>query len=172
MIFLFDSMSLVMPEIGYFFWTALAFIIFWILIGKYAVRPIQNSIEARNKSIEDSLAQAEIARKEIASMQAKNEDLLKRQVASTSNLLQGIAPGVSVQQQSGKPGGDGANIRIRGIGSINAGTFPLILVDNVEMSIDAIDPNAIDNITILKDAASTAIFGARAANGVVIIPSL
>lgn len=77
MIFLFDSMSLVMPEIGYFFWTALAFIIFWILIGKYAVRPIQNSIEARNKSIEDSLAQAEIARKEIASMQAKNEDLLK-----------------------------------------------------------------------------------------------
>lgn len=99
----------------------------------------------------------------------KNEDLLKRQVASTSNLLQGIAPGVSVQQQSGKPGGDGANIRIRGIGSINAGTFPLILVDNVEMSIDAIDPNAIDNITILKDAASTAIFGARAANGVVLI---
>jgi TonB-linked SusC/RagA family outer membrane protein len=99
----------------------------------------------------------------------KNEDLLKRQVASTSNLLQGIAPGVSVQQQSGKPGGDGANIRIRGIGSINAGTFPLILVDNVEMSIDAIDPNAIDNITILKDAASTAIFGARAANGVILI---
>jgi TonB-linked SusC/RagA family outer membrane protein len=99
----------------------------------------------------------------------KNEDLLKRQVASTSNLLQGIAPGVSVQQQSGKPGGDGANIRIRGIGSINAGTFPLILVDNVEMSIDAIDPNVIDNITVLKDAASTAIFGARAANGVILI---
>ena len=77
MIFLFDPMSLVLPELGYFFWTAFAFVIFWILIGKFAVRPIQNSIEARNKSIEDSLAQAELARKEIASMQAKNEDLLK-----------------------------------------------------------------------------------------------
>jgi TonB-linked SusC/RagA family outer membrane protein len=98
-----------------------------------------------------------------------NEILTRRQVASTSNLLQGIAPGVSVQQQSGKPGGDGANIRIRGIGSINAGTFPLVLVDNVEMSLDAIDPNVIENITILKDAASTAIFGARAANGVILV---
>ncbi len=98
-----------------------------------------------------------------------NEILTRRQVASTSNLLQGIAPGVSVQQQSGKPGGDGANIRIRGIGSINAGTFPLVLVDNVEMSLDAIDPNVIESITILKDAASTAIFGARAANGVVLV---
>lgn len=77
MIFLFDPMSLVLPELGYFFWTAFAFVIFWMLIGKFAVRPIQNSIEARNKSIEDSLAQAELARKEIASMQAKNEDLLK-----------------------------------------------------------------------------------------------
>jgi TonB-linked SusC/RagA family outer membrane protein len=99
----------------------------------------------------------------------KNEDLIKRQVASTSNLLQGLAPGVAVQQQSGKPGGDGASIRIRGTGSIGAGTSPLILVDNVEMSIDAIDPNVIDNITVLKDAASTAIFGVRATNGVVLI---
>ncbi len=99
----------------------------------------------------------------------KNEDLLKRQVASTSNLLQGLAPGVVVQQQSGKPGGDGAGILIRGRGSISASQAPLILVDNVEMSIDAIDPNAIDNITILKDAASTAIFGVRATNGVILI---
>lgn len=87
MIFLFDSMSLVMPEIGYFFWTALAFVIFWMLIGKFAVRPIQNSIEARNKSIEDSLAQAELARKEIASMQAKNEDLLKEAREERSKIV-------------------------------------------------------------------------------------
>jgi TonB-linked SusC/RagA family outer membrane protein len=99
----------------------------------------------------------------------KNEDLIKRQVASTSNLLQGLAPGVTVQQQSGKPGADGAGIRIRGSGSFSASSSPLVLVDNVEMSLDAIDPNVIDNITILKDAASTAVFGVRATNGVILI---
>jgi TonB-linked SusC/RagA family outer membrane protein len=99
----------------------------------------------------------------------KNEDLIKRQVASTSNLLQGLAPGVTVQQQSGKPGADGAGIRIRGSGSFSASSSPLVLVDNVEMSLDAIDPNVIDNITILKDAASTAVFGVRATNGVILV---
>ncbi|MCL6523837.1 MAG: TonB-dependent receptor [Thermoflavifilum sp.] len=97
------------------------------------------------------------------------EDLTKRQVASTSNILIGVAPGVSVTQQSGKPGGDGASIMIRGVGSIYSSTAPLILVDNVPMSLDAIDPNDIESITILKDAASTAIFGSRAANGVILI---
>jgi TonB-linked SusC/RagA family outer membrane protein len=99
----------------------------------------------------------------------KNEDLTRRQVASTSNLLQGLVPGVTVQQQSGRPGADGASIRIRGLSSIYAGQSPLILVDGVVSSLDAIDPNAIDNISIFKDAASTAIYGARAANGVVLI---
>lgn len=99
----------------------------------------------------------------------KQEDLMKRQVATASNLLQGLAPGVTVQQQSGRPGGDGASIRIRGLGSIYAGQSPLIMVDGVVSGFDAIDPNAIESITILKDAASTAIYGARAANGVVLV---
>ncbi len=99
----------------------------------------------------------------------KNEDLTKRQVATTSNLLQGLVPGVTVQQQSGRPGGDGASIRIRGLSSIYAGQSPLILVDGVVSSLDAIDPNAIDNISIFKDAASTAIYGSRAANGVILV---
>lgn len=98
-----------------------------------------------------------------------NDQLTRRQVASTSNLLTGLAPGVTVTQQSGKPGGDGASIRIRGVGSIYSSTSPLILVDNIPMSLDAIDPNDIESITILKDAASTAIFGSRAANGVILI---
>lgn len=79
------------------------------------------------------------------------------------------ASGLSVSQQSGKPGGDGATINIRGIGSVSAGTTPLILVDNVEMSLDAIDVNNIESISVLKDAASTAIFGSRAANGVILV---
>ncbi|MEY3589809.1 MAG: hypothetical protein RLZZ466_329, partial [Bacteroidota bacterium] len=73
----------------------------------------------------------------------KQEDLTKRQVATASNLLQGLAPGVTVQQQSGRPGADGASIRIRGLGSIYAGQSPLIMVDGVVSGFDMIDPNAI-----------------------------
>jgi TonB-linked SusC/RagA family outer membrane protein len=97
------------------------------------------------------------------------EKLTNRQVGSTSLALQGLAPGVTITQQSGVPGGDAGTIRIRGIGSISAGQNPLILVDNVEMSLDAIDPNNIETISILKDAAASAVYGARAANGVVLI---
>ena len=99
----------------------------------------------------------------------ESKSLTNRQVGSTSLALQGAAPGVSVTQQSGVPGGDGGTIRIRGIGSINAGQSPLILVDNVEMSLDAIDPNNIASISILKDAAAAAVYGSRAANGVVLV---
>ena len=88
----------------------------------------------------------------------KNEDLTKRQVATSSNLLQGLAPGVTVTQQSGRPGADGATINIRGLSSIYAGQGPLILIDGVVSSLDNIDPNAIETISILKDAASTAVY--------------
>jgi TonB-linked SusC/RagA family outer membrane protein len=97
------------------------------------------------------------------------EKLANRQVASASLALQGAAPGVTITQQSGVPGGDGGTIRIRGIGSINAGQNPLVLIDNVEMSLDAIDPNNIESISILKDAAAAAVYGSRAANGVILI---
>ena len=98
-----------------------------------------------------------------------SKSLTNRQVGQTSLALQGAAPGVTVTQQSGVPGGDAGTIRIRGIGSVNAGQNPLILVDNVEMSLDAIDPNNIASISVLKDAAAAAIYGSRAANGVVLI---
>ena len=101
--------------------------------------------------------------------QLKSADLLKRQVGTTSNLLQGLAPGVSVFQGSGKPGADSPTIQIRGTGSIFSSQAPLILVDGVVSSLDNVDANAIESITILKDAASTAIYGSRAANGVVLV---
>ncbi|MBE9463787.1 SusC/RagA family TonB-linked outer membrane protein [Dyadobacter subterraneus] len=97
--------------------------------------------------------------------------LTSRQVASTSLALQGAAPGVTITQQSGVPGGDAGTIRIRGIGSINAGQNPLVLIDNVEMNLDAIDPNNIESISVLKDAAAAAVYGSRAANGVILITS-
>ena len=99
-----------------------------------------------------------------------NATLNRRQVTSTSQALQGLAPGVTVQQQSGKPGADGASIIIRGQGSISGSSAPLIIVDGLAIgSLDQIDPNAIESITLLKDAASTAIYGNRASGGVVLV---
>ncbi|TDH28533.1 TonB-dependent receptor [Segetibacter sp. 3557_3] len=100
----------------------------------------------------------------------KGDQLIKRPLASTSMALQGFAPGVVVQQGSGQPGADGGSINIRGIGSITGSSAPLIIVDGVEgVSINDIDPNVIDNISVLKDAASTAVYGVRGTNGVILI---
>ncbi len=99
----------------------------------------------------------------------KGEDLNKRTVASLSTALQGTIAGVTVQQTSGEPGSDGANIRIRGIGSVNSNTFPLVLVDGIEMDINQVDMTTVETISVLKDAASASIYGSRASNGVVLI---
>jgi len=99
----------------------------------------------------------------------KGEDMAKRMVASTSLALQGAAPGITVTQQSGAPGADAGTIRIRGISSMYGGNNPLVLIDNVEMSLDAIDANNIESITVLKDAAAASIYGSRAANGVILV---
>jgi len=96
------------------------------------------------------------------------EEVAKRQVGQTSMALQGMAPGVTVTQGSGQPGVDGGSIRIRGIGTLN-NSDPLILVDGVVMSLDHIDVSSIESISVLKDAASSAIYGSRAANGVILI---
>jgi TonB-linked SusC/RagA family outer membrane protein len=97
-----------------------------------------------------------------------SKELSKRQVGQSSMLLQGVAPGLTVTQRSGQPGSDGGTIRIRGIGTLSDAN-PLILVDGVEMSINNIDPNMIESISVLKDAASASIYGSRAANGVILV---
>ena len=100
----------------------------------------------------------------------KGDELVKRPLASTSMALQGLAPGVVVQQGSGQPGADGGNIIIRGYGSFSGNSLPLTIVDGVEVAnLNDIDPNVIDNISILKDAASTAIYGVRGTNGVILV---
>ncbi len=95
-------------------------------------------------------------------------DMGKRQVGQTSLALQGLVPGVAITQRSGKPGEDGGTISIRGKTSWG-NNDALILVDGVEMGINNIDPSLIESISILKDAASSAIYGSRAANGVILI---
>ncbi|SFG81261.1 SusC/RagA family TonB-linked outer membrane protein [Pedobacter insulae] len=97
-----------------------------------------------------------------------SKDLTMRPVGQTSAALQGLAPGVTVTQNSGRPGGDAGTIRIRGIGTLNDAN-PLVLIDNVEGSLNNIDPNIIESVSILKDAASASIYGSRAANGVILV---
>ncbi|MCF6332780.1 MAG: SusC/RagA family TonB-linked outer membrane protein [Draconibacterium sp.] len=99
-----------------------------------------------------------------------SKELLQSPVANLSNSLAGRASGVIAVQRSGEPGEDKADIRIRGIGTFAGSQDPLILVDGVETSsYNNIDPNEIKNISILKDASSTAVYGVRGANGVIII---
>lgn len=99
----------------------------------------------------------------------KGDQIARQPVAQASQALMGLSPGLTVIQESGQPGADEAKLRIRGIGSIDASTDPLILIDGVEGDINSIDANDIDNISILKDASSAAIYGARASNGVILV---
>lgn len=95
-------------------------------------------------------------------------NMTKRQVAQTSMALQGAVPGLSVQQTSGQPGDDGGTMRIRGVTTLN-NKDPYVLVDGVEMPLNNIDPSMIESVSVLKDAASAAIYGSRAANGVILV---
>lgn len=98
------------------------------------------------------------------------DDLVKSPAANVTNVLAGALPGVSTIQSSGQPGKDAATIFVRGAGSLNdSQSLPLVLVDGVERDFSQIDPNEIQSISILKDASSTAVFGVRGANGVILV---
>jgi len=97
-----------------------------------------------------------------------DKTLENRPITNASQALSGKIPGLWVSQNSGSPGSDGATIRIRGYGTLN-NTNPLILIDGIEGQIAEINPNDIESVTVLKDAASAAIYGSRAANGVILI---
>lgn len=98
-------------------------------------------------------------------------EIARQPVVQTSQALAGLSPGLVATQTSGQPGNDGAAIRIRGIGTLGNGNKnnPLILVDGIPDNINAVDPNDIESISVLKDASAAAIYGSRAANGVIII---
>lgn len=98
-----------------------------------------------------------------------SDDILRRSVSTGSATLQGIVPGLTAIQASGQPGADNASIKIRGLGSLNSSTSPLILIDGVEGNMDRIDLNSVESITVLKDAASASIYGSRASNGVILV---
>jgi len=98
------------------------------------------------------------------------EDVISRQAPNTISLLQGRTPGLQIVQNSANPGDENNQIRIRGQGTFSsAGSTPLILIDGVEGKLELLNPNMIDEISVLKDAASAAIYGSRAANGVILV---
>ena len=99
------------------------------------------------------------------------EAIEARTVTDVTSALAGTAPGVQVISSSGDPASSGATIRIRGIGSMSASNAPLYIVDGMpyDGSISEINPNDVESMSVLKDAAASAIYGARGANGVVLI---
>lgn len=100
---------------------------------------------------------------------ASSEQLENKPIISVGQALQGELSGIDIRQNNGKPG-TSTEIRIRGYGTFSsAGNNPLVLVDGIPGSIDAVNPADINSISVLKDAASAAIYGSRAANGVILI---
>ncbi len=103
-----------------------------------------------------------------ATVQVKGDDILKQNTVSPLSAIQGQSPGVTIMKKSGQPG-EGFKVNIRGIGTVG-NSQPLYIVDGVARdNIDYLSPSDIESLDVLKDAASAAIYGARAANGVVLV---
>ncbi len=97
-----------------------------------------------------------------------SDEMASRPISNVTSGLQGLLPGVTVVNPSGQPGSSNTTIRVRGVGTIG-NSNPLILIDGVEGDLESINPEDIESVSVLKDAASSAIYGARAANGVLLI---
>ncbi len=100
-----------------------------------------------------------------------SKNIMGKPITSLSQALQGGITGLAVTQSSGLPGADAATIKIRGISTLGE-SDPLVLVDGVPMDMNNLDPTTIESVTVLKDAAAAAIYGARAANGVIVIKTI
>jgi len=97
-----------------------------------------------------------------------SEVAASRPITSLSSGLSGLAAGLSVSQGNGRPGADNATLRVRGQGTLN-NADPLIIIDGAVGNINDVNPQDVENISVLKDAASASIYGSRAANGVILI---
>ncbi len=135
---------------------------------------INVTLESESKELEEVMVVAYATAKKYsftgAASTMKAGEIEKLQTSSISRVLEGTVSGVQASAASGQPGTD-AEIRIRGIGSINASSAPLYVVDGVPFdgSVNSINPDDISSMTVLKDAASAALYGSRGANGVIII---
>lgn len=96
------------------------------------------------------------------------DQIVNRTGSDVTNMLTGLMPGVTVIQNSSLPGSDEGILRVRGLGTMGNASA-MVIVDGVESSMSEVNPNDIENISVLKDAAASAIYGVRAANGVILI---
>ena len=147
---------------------------------KTVEQPVNNrnvinvTLDSESKELEEVMVVAYATAKKYsftgAASTMKAGEIEKLQTSSVSRVLEGTVSGVQASAASGQPGTD-AEIRIRGIGSINASSAPLYVVDGVPFdgSVNSINPDDISSMTVLKDAASAALYGSRGANGVIII---
>ena len=99
--------------------------------------------------------------------QVSSDEIQDRASVSIAHMLQGSVPGLNVNTGSGRPG-NGAGINIRGINSINGGQ-PLVLIDGAEGDLNTVNPNDVESVSVVKDASSSAIYGARASFGVILV---
>ena len=97
-----------------------------------------------------------------------SDEISARPISSMASGLQGLLPGVTVVNPTGQPGESETTIRVRGVGTIG-NSNPLVLIDGVEGDISAVNPEDIESVSVLKDAASASIYGSRAANGVLLV---
>jgi TonB-linked SusC/RagA family outer membrane protein len=130
---------------------------------------LKENVSALNEIVVVGLSEQQ--KKHIASSVASldvNSQIVGKPITSLSQSLQGGVTGINVTQGSGLPGGDAATIKIRGISTLG-NSNPLVLVDGIPMDMNYIDPVTVESVTVLKDAAAAAIYGARAANGVILV---
>lgn len=97
-----------------------------------------------------------------------SKELKDRTAHNLSGMLQGAVPGLNITTSSGNPGSSG-KLNIRGIGSISSTASPLVMIDGVEGSMDSVNPNDVESISVIKDAAAAAVYGARGSFGVILI---
>lgn len=158
-----------------------------LVISSIGMAPLEVSVGSKNvinatlQPVDNSLAEVVVVgyqtlkRSEVTGSVATvgGKELAQKPIGNFTQLLQGKATGVQVTGQSGRPGASGY-IRVRGTGSINASNEPLIILDGLPISsavYSLLNPNDIEDVSVLKDAASQAIYGSRAANGVIVITS-
>ena len=141
-----------------------------IPVGK--LRSIDVKLVAEAKALQEVVVVGYgVQRKESvvgAITQVDNKALMRSGTSNITNAIAGKLSGVLTMQQSGEPGSDHSEIIIRGLSSWN-GSQPLVMVDGVERDFRDMDPNEIATISVLKDASATAVFGAKGANGVIIV---
>ncbi len=166
--------SITVPSGGTLVFSSIGFLSEEVVVNGSGNRVIPIALQPDTEVLSDVLVVAYgTAKKESFTGSAqtiKSEQIEKRTVANVTKALDGLAAGIMTTSGSGQPGA-GASVIIRGYGSINASTSPLYVVDGVpyDGSISALNPNDIESMTVIKDASAGALYGARGANGVVIV---